>query len=51
MFQVLKTLWRERNNRIDKIDRNFHAVFLNKDRRLYAVEEKLQQSKVQGFYY
>ena len=40
VFQVLKRLWCKslrkpfwRNNGIDNIDKNFHAVFLNSDRR------------------
>ena len=39
------------DNRIDNIDKNFHAVFLNSDRRTYVVEEKLQQSKAKSFYH
>ena len=31
----------QRNNRIDNIDKNFHAVLNSDRRRLYIVEEKL----------
>ena len=49
-----KKLKRLNNNRViekDNIDKNFYEVFLNNDRRRYVAEEKLQQSKVESFYY